>query len=291
MYVTHKNLGYYGFIGNTLWQTAAIFGIAKKNNMIPSILKQNTIEYLPINCIGNKQASKDHVQKFQLFNYFNLSQLFVVQNIYDWKLIVQDQQGSYIQKTEKLTQNTMLVGYLGNLKYFDLYRTYIKQQLTFKQNILIQCKNILDKLSDGKQTIAIHIRDYDNVEGLYYDCNLQYYKKALQVFEDLTKYNVILFSLNNPQKGRSILKQLNIQFKTHIWRNKKIWYQDGYYDLCLMSLCDNIIAANSTFSWWASYLNSKNKIIMPKKFFAGQYEYKNNNIKINETILQQWLLV
>ncbi|HCD35618.1 MAG TPA: hypothetical protein DEQ23_01050 [Chlorobium sp.] len=39
----------------------------------------------------------------------------------------------------------------------------------------------------------------------------------------------------------------------------------------LMSMCDNLVIANSSFSWWAAWLNSKpyKRIIAPKQWFAN----------------------
>ena len=44
-----------------------------------------------------------------------------------------------------------------------------------------------------------------------------------------------------------------------------------HFDLYLMSMCNNFICANSSFSWWGSYLGDslKKKVIMPKDWFVN----------------------
>jgi hypothetical protein len=57
---------------------------------------------------------------------------------------------------------------------------------------------------------------------------------------------------------------------SHVFvRATQPWY--AYDQIRLMSMCDHAIIANSTFSWWAAWLNpSPSKmVIAPEPWFAG----------------------
>lgn len=151
-------------------------------------------------------------------------------------------------------------GYWVNEKYFE---KYIKDlQKLFKLNITMDKTN-QDWLKLIKKTnsVSVHIRRGDYVTSGFRLCSLDYYKKSFAKMAKQTKSPVFFVFSDDPKWAKE-----NIKTKYPIYFIDNNDGEHGYFDFELMRNCKHNITANSTFSIWASILNTnKNKIvIMPE---------------------------
>ena len=129
----------------------------------------------------------------------------------------------------------------------------------------------LKGLLENQNTCSIHVRrgDYLNSPNHHPTQNMNYYMKAIK---KMPKDSVFLIFSDDINWCKQNFPDMPEKFK-FIEGNK------DYEDLYLMSACKNNIICNSTFSWWAAWLNSnESKVIMaPDTWFGPAYADWNTN--------------
>lgn len=167
-----------------------------------------------------------------------------------------------------------ITGWLQSEKYFEHCKEYVREQFEFKDSFKAQVRRRF-KVFD-KQTIAISIRRGDYVNNPNYALlPISYYINALTYFfhgrglkADWRDYNILIFSDDIPY------------CKVHFSCLPNVYFADGndIEQLCLMSMCDNFIIANSTFSYWGAWLGEKKDsiIVKPNYHFGYEFGLKNN---------------
>ena len=185
---------------------------------------------------------------------------------------------------------------------FDLYTYWyndIKSTIDsweFKDHLQTQAverlNNIKEKLGD-KPTVSIHIRrgDYTLPRNAPLNIiNQDYYLQAIaENFEPVNDYSFIIFSNDiDYVKNLHFVKFINKKYN-NIWfvEPKEV---DSYSytssekeDLTLLSMCDNHIITNSSYSWWGAYLskNPNKKVICPTNWLAGPSFMNGNHFPPN----------
>lgn len=154
-------------------------------------------------------------------------------------------------------------GYWQSEKYLEGIEGVLRKEFQFPKPLNNTIIN--DKVIEEMQnvcSVSIHVRRGDYLGG-FPVMNMEYYTPAIQYFNK--KYeNVKFFVFSNDISWcRENFKGDNFMFVD--WNTGS----DSYYDMYLMSLCKHNIIANSSFSWWAAWLNiNQNKeVIAPKIWF------------------------
>jgi hypothetical protein len=167
--------------------------------------------------------------------------------------------------------NLHLAGYFQSEKYFKEYRNDI---------ISIFNMPVVDKL-DG--VVSLHIRRGDSLK--FVDKLPQpsdnYILNAINYFGN--NYNFLVFSDDIEWcKGNKLFKGSNFNF---VDKNS-----DPKINMSIMSSCEHNIIVNSTYSWWAAWLNNNlNKVVVsPDKisWFGGAYK---NRLSAQDIVCDGWI--
>ena len=161
-----------------------------------------------------------------------------------------------------------LYGPFANYKYFSDIKEEVLKAFSFPE---IDEKNrwIAEQIKNN-QSISVHVRrgDYvdqgvDTLKSSFYDNAIELIKqKTLLKDDDITIY---IFSDDRDYVQKIFKDRKNVVF---VEGNTG---KCSYRDMQLMSMCRHNIIADSTFSFWAAYLNSNpQKIVVgPERPFKG----------------------
>lgn len=270
-------IGTNGRIGNTLFQIAATYSlflnevIKTKNNApdddcvvsigFPAWEHYKHFKNLP------KQNEQYQIEKFdcthvyreQSFHYteIDLSLAFEIKKIPNQKIID-------------------VHGYFQSEKYFINNKKIVLSALELSDEIINKCSNVLRTIAEteknGLKFTSIHLRFGDYLENPYY-FNLpssDYYNRAIEKMVYEKGRQIFLIFSDDKPLARKAIEQFQAKHSEPIL----CYIIDGLSDiqeLCLMSLCSNHITANSSYSWWGSYLckNETKLVIMPSRWFDG----------------------
>ena len=151
-------------------------------------------------------------------------------------------------------------GYLQSEKWFKHIESEIREDFEFKNNIKEPCQEMIGSVD---RPIALHVRRGDYITNCdnHPPCTKDYYDRALSHFD--SDRTVVVFS-DDPA-------WCNEQFVEDRFLISE--GGDNVADLCMMSLCHDFIIANSSFSWWGSWLstNSDKTIIAPNRWIGDGY--------------------
>ena len=239
--ITYTSIGKRGDTGNQMFQIACAVAAADRSNA--KLVLPTTFSKLPIYELFDLKDLR--LQDVQVDNYYR----------------EQDNYEHIIVPSDGLTYD--IRGYRQATKYFDAYAIKIRQLFTPKAEHLEKMRAVLPQ-----QYIAVHIRRGDYVKAMhkipllreFRRCQLAYYQAAIKLLRKTYPSCPILICTDSTKWVQSLLTQLDTNA---ILAPIPVDIKPKIADFCTLYLANSIVISNSTYSWWAAYLNNKREIIAP----------------------------
>jgi hypothetical protein len=259
-----------GGLGNQLFQYAIGKSLAQKHN---TILKLDISEF-----------SNDFRRRFSLDNWLTSFQVATASDIHlvaGWgdnkhkyirplnrflgKHIYYENQFMFIPEFQFFKNNSLLIGCWQSFWYFANIENELKTELQLTVPLSLIYQDFLREINT-ETSVSIHIRRGDYVNNSYYArIDMNYYLSAIQfIINRIGDITVFVFSDDIPWCRENINTSCTVVFvDTNLETNPN-------FDLWLMSRCKHNVIANSSFSWWAAWLNPNpdKMVIAPKNWFS-----------------------
>jgi len=236
-FVTYRQLGRAGRLGNQFFQIAATIGCAVANNMRYVFPPWRWAKYfrrqLPTATIppGLPETRKGR----DVVGYIPL----VVEG------------------------NTTLRGWFHSEQYFKHCEKLVRSHFVPIQSLINKLQR---RLPPSQETVGIHVRRGDKmgIPGWIDYLKTDYYQRGMEFFPDHT----FIVASEDIAACKRFFKGANIRF---------LEGGNCLEDLLTLSLCDHQIIAASTFSWWSAWLNTNPEkvIITPYPWHRKYPEIKD----------------
>jgi Glycosyltransferase family 92/Glycosyl transferase family 11 len=230
-----------GRLGNILFQVAAASAVAWANGAEPRF---PDLEY--------SSPWSRHV-----FFRCNLTPE-AVEPAFEWH------EPSYAYTPIPFRPNMRIFGYFQSERHFARHRQRLLELLSPGEQDLAYIANAYGSILDHPRTVAVQIRHYrpeDPTGAIYPKYGLDYLEQAAAFFPEDALFVV---GSDDPAYARASLPS----------RMRNVVVLDGepdYIDLFLLSSCRDAIISNSSFGWWAAWLNRNDdkRVVRPKLWIKG----------------------
>lgn len=237
-----------GRMGNQMFQISAAISYSKKHN-IPY--------WIP------KQSVNEHIWP-AFFKHFPSEPM-------PGTKYIQYNEPSHSYNEIPKYQNICLNGFFQSEKYFSHCRQDI-----------IDAFQIPYKRLDGYVSIHVRRGDYLQFADKHPPVTYEYISAAVKHFIELGFSNFVVCSDD--------IKWCRISFKPLELFGAVFSYSAGHEpieDLAMMSCCIHNIISNSSFSWWAAWLNQNpDKIVIAPKIWFGE---GNKNLDDRDLVPETWI--
>lgn len=170
-----------------------------------------------------------------------------------------------------LARGVNFQGYFQSEKYFLDSREFILESFQPNQKLTESIESRFGRFLE-RETVGIHVRrgDYVRLTDHHPFVGMEYYAQAISLFSPETQ---LLIVSNDIPWCKEVFKGERFTFSESL-QEKEQGNQSAAFDLFLLARCHHQIICNSSFSWWAAYLNRHHakKVIAPSRWFGPAKE-------------------
>lgn len=291
-----------GGLGNQMFQYAFGRALAERNN---------TGLLLDITALNHRLPGRKYVFRNYSLDIFNVKQKFtflsklskylnnfifiitllkykLIKKLLPKRVVLEKKEYTFEEYNIIHLSKTYVDGYWQHVYYFKSIEKIIREEFTFKNPISLKSKSLLEEIK-SKNSVCVHIRkgDYVSIDLNSQKFNIlgaRYYELGIKfIKEKFSHFHLYIFSDDLEWCKKNInFGDVDHTFVTSEYEGEKM---RDYLEL--MINCKHYIISNSTFSWWAAWLNNDpNKIVItPKKWI------NDDSVSVDGLILDNWIKI
>jgi hypothetical protein len=246
--LANDDLGNLGRLGNQMFQYTSLRGLAAKHNYQYCLPPREVVATRDVNCVNSD------ITMFECFKIPDAPRL-----VTNFPRIMES--GFELDQNlwNSCPDNISLFGYFQTEKYFKHIESEIREAFTFVDAIKNPCEQAFKNEFGDNKVISMHFRRGDYLMNPNHVVQtMEYYLQALSHFDNFLP--VMIFSDD--------VEWCKIQPEFQGDRFNFSENNGTGFDLCLQSFCTYHIIANSSYSWWGSWLAKSGGTVAPKKWFG-----------------------
>lgn len=241
--ITSSQIGKNGRLGNQIFQLSALYSV-------------NFLRGMQVKIPTDQQLSST----------FNLNGIEIGDST-ESEFLFEERTNEFDPAIFLVPDRTDIRGYFQSGKYFNHVSDNIRKILEFKKEVREQAVEKISKISGP--VCAIHFRrgDYLNLSHFHKNLDAEYYNQALTVVNsNIRSVKFVAFSDDYEWCRNSMPESFVVDDSSQ------------EVALCMMSMCQIHIMANSSFSWWGAWLSGSGAVVSPKQWFASSGPRSWNDI-------------
>lgn len=285
---------YAGGLGNQMFQYALRCNYEKKRKLVKDDIGHykrypNAMPFCLTDVFPNVVLNEAEKFEIDLFYEGKKSRnLFIkiLNKFFPSTRLLQNENQELIYDSRILkARSAYVIGYWQSYRYVQSVQEIIADRFKFAKVEDEKIVRLVNKMKT-ENSVSVHIRagDYllpENAELFGGICTMNYYCTSIDKMRKKVNQPLFFVFSNDIQWCKE-----NFILENVIWMDDKTLPQhEDWVEMYLMSCCKHNIIANSSFSWWAAWLNqNQDKIVIaPKKWLQ--------TVENDEVCPKEWIRI